>query len=128
MRPLPEKTERVAWLMGECLFCKIASGLIKSDIVYRDEKIVAFRDIAPQAPVHIVVIPVEHVEKVEAVRNYAIFPELFEAINAIIKADAGGVFKDGFRIVTNSGRAGGQTVGHLHFHLLAGRPMLWPPG
>lgn len=114
--------------MDECIFCKIASGLIKSDIVYKNEKIVAFRDISPQAPAHIVVIPVEHIEKVEAVRNYGIFPEFFEAINAIIKSDAGGVFKDGFRIVINSGRAGGQTVGHLHFHLLAGRQMLWPPG
>jgi len=114
--------------MDECVFCKIASGLIRSDIVYKNEKIIAFRDISPQAPAHIVVIPVEHVEKVEAVKNYDIFPEFFEAINAIIKSDASGVFRDGFRIVINSGRAGGQTVNHLHFHLLAGRQMLWPPG
>ena len=128
MRPLPEKKKRTADLMDECVFCKIASGLIRSDIVYKNEKIIAFRDISPQAPAHIVVIPVEHVEKVEAVKNYDIFPEFFEAINAIIKSDASGVFRDGFRIVINSGRAGGQTVNHLHFHLLAGRQMLWPPG
>ncbi|MFA5104096.1 MAG: HIT domain-containing protein [Candidatus Margulisiibacteriota bacterium] len=114
--------------MGECIFCKIASGGVKSDIVYKNEKIVAFRDMSPQAPVHIIIIPVEHIEKVEAVKNYDIFAVIFEAIDAIIKSDTAGVFKDGFRIVANSGRAGGQTVNHLHFHLLAGRQMLWPPG
>lgn len=114
--------------MHDCIFCKIASGLVKSDIVYKNKDIVAFRDIAPQAPAHIVVIPAEHIEKVEAVTNYDIFGGIFEAINAIIKSDTSGVFKDGVRIVANSGRFGGQTVDHLHFHLLAGRQMFWPPG
>ncbi len=114
--------------MADCIFCKIASGVIKSDIIYKNEKVIAFRDIFPQAPAHIIIIPVEHVEKIEAVKNYGVFREIFEAINAIIKEDAEGLFKNGFRVVANSGRAGGQTVDHVHFHLLAGRQMLWPPG
>ncbi len=114
--------------MSECIFCKIASGEMNADIVYRDDKVVAFRDIAPQAPVHVIIIPADHVERIEAVKNYDIFGEIFRAINVIIKDDATGAFKQGFRVVSNSGRAGGQTVDHLHFHLLSGRQMLWPPG
>lgn len=114
--------------MPDCIFCKIASGDIKADIVFKSEKVVAFRDVNPQSPVHIIVIPVEHIEKAGDAKNSAVFAEIFDAINAIISTDASGTFRDGYRVVVNSGRAGGQTVWHLHFHLLAGRQMLWPPG
>ncbi len=115
-------------MMDDCIFCKISQGKIKSDIVYKNDKVTAFRDIAPQAPTHIIVIPNEHIEKVENVKNMEIFSDIFSAINDIINNDRSGVFKNGFRIVVNSGIDGGQTVWHLHFHLLAGRQMLWPPG
>jgi histidine triad (HIT) family protein len=112
--------------MEDCVFCSIANGRIKSDIVYSDDNVVAFNDIAPQAPVHIVVIPKVHVERVEDVSDHSIFEKVFKAINTIIAKDQS--IRKGFRIVVNSGKLAGQSVDHIHFHVLSGRPMNWPPG
>lgn len=111
--------------MNECLFCKISAGMIPSDIVYEDEKVLAFRDIDPKAPVHILVIPREHIESLGDITDFDTAAHIISIIKqlSIILG-----LKDGFRVVVNTGRDGGQTVGHLHFHLLAGRAMGWPPG
>ena len=100
MKRMSQKRIKGKPIMSECIFCKIASGEMNADIVYRDDKVVAFRDIAPQAPVHVIIIPADHVERIEAVKNYDIFGEIFRAINVIIKDDATGAFKQGFRVVS----------------------------
>lgn len=112
---------------ANCLFCKIVAGEIPASFAYRDGDVVAIADVNPQAPVHLLVMPVRHV------RNYAELvesgePELLErlfGVAARLGAERG---PDGFRAVVNTGRAGGQTVEHLHIHVLAGRQMEWPPG
>ena len=111
-----------------CLFCKIAAGEIPSTKVYEDDLVLAFRDIAPQAPTHILVIPKAHISGVSAVtaENSAVVAHIFE-VAAKIARDMG-FDKTGFRLVNNCGEDGGQTVQHLHFHLLAGRGLQWPPG
>ena len=114
--------------MEDCLFCKIASGIIPTNYIYEDDKVVAFADIDPQAPHHILIIPREHIasalELSEA--NADVVAHIFLVAGKI--AEQQGFAKDGFRLVNNCGRDGGQTVGHLHFHLLAGRYLNWPPG
>lgn len=114
--------------MSECLFCKIASGEIPSTKVYENEAVYAFLDIEPQAPKHIVIIPKEHIESANAINenNKGVIGEIFSAAAHIAKEQ--GFDKDGYRIVNNCGKDGGQTVGHLHFHMLAGRLLGWPPG
>ena len=111
----------------DCLFCKIAAGDIPADKVYEDDKILVFRDIAPQAPVHLLAIPKAHIKSAAQIdaENAGVIAHLF-AVIAKIAADM--KLDDGFRVVTNCGRDGGQTVDHLHFHLLAGRALSWPPG
>jgi histidine triad (HIT) family protein len=111
----------------DCLFCKIAEGAIPSKKVFENEDVVAFYDIAPQAPFHAVIIPRAHIASAAEITkdNSALVARVFEAA-AVIAAQQG--LSDGFRIVTNCGEKAGQTVGHLHFHLLAGRDMAWPPG
>ena len=113
--------------MSDCLFCKIACGDIPSKKVYEDESVFAFYDINPQAPVHVVVIPKEHIESAAEIsaENSAVISAIFEAAAKIAKELN---LEKGFRIVTNCGEDGGQTVKHLHFHLLAGRSLAWPPG
>ena len=109
--------------MSDCLFCKIAAGEIPSKKVYEDESVLAFRDINPQAPTHILVIPKQHVADSAAQiteANSAAVAHCFEVI-AKIAAQEG--LSDGFRVITNSGHAAGQTVPHLHFHILAGAEM-----
>jgi histidine triad (HIT) family protein len=112
----------------DCLFCKIAKGEIPSTPVYRDDRIVAIEDVNPQAPAHVLVMPIAHyanvVEMVDA-NDTALTCRLME-VAARLGRDRGG--DDGFRLVANTGRNGGQTVDHLHVHVLAGRPMSWPPG
>ena len=112
----------------DCLFCRIAAGDIPATIVHEDDLIVAFRDIAPQAPTHILLIPREHLADV---------PDLTETHGALLVrlmttaarlATDDGIDATGFRLVTNTGRDAGQSVDHLHWHLLGGRPMAWPPG
>lgn len=112
----------------DCLFCKIIAGEIPSTKVYEDDLCYAFRDIAPQAPTHILVIPKEHITSVSAVtpENSAYVARIFEVIAKI--AEDEGIAKDGYRVVSNIGERGQQTVPHLHFHVLGGRDMTWPPG
>lgn len=114
--------------MSDCLFCKIVQGEIPSAKVYEDEYIYAFLDIDPQAPVHIVVVPKEHIASANDLTdgNASVIGKIFTAIAKIAKEQN---FADsGYRIVNNCGEDGGQTVGHLHFHVLAGRGLQWPPG
>jgi histidine triad (HIT) family protein len=111
----------------DCLFCKIAAGEIAASILYRDEEIVVFRDIDPQAPAHLLAIPVMHLENLAAAAESQ--PQLLLALLrkcAELGRELGG--PRGYRLVVNTGPDGGQTVGHLHFHLLAGRKLQWPPG
>ncbi len=110
----------------DCLFCKIASGDIDADIVHEDDEVVAFRDIAPQAPHHILVIPRRHIATINEVDDTALAGRLLTTARQIA-ADLG-VAEDGYRLVMNCNAHGGQTVFHIHLHLLAGRQMGWPPG
>lgn len=116
------------YLMEECLFCRIIAGEIPADIVHRDEEFVAFRDINPQAPVHVLVIPTEHVP------NAATYAENDPAAMGRLLRRAGYLAKQldvsvsGYRLVFNTGSDGGQMVDHVHLHLLGGRRMIWPPG
>lgn len=111
----------------DCIFCKIANGEIPSQKVYEDEKILAFKDLAPQAPVHILVIPKEHIKWAYDIteENSAIISYIFEKIPMIAKEQG---LDNGFRVVNNCGESAGQTVHHIHFHLLGGRDFTWPPG
>ena len=114
--------------MSDCIFCKIVNGEIPSKKVYEDDKVLAFEDINPQAPVHILVIPKEHIPSIKDINEDNI--DVISHIHLVIKrlAKEKGIEQDGFRIVNNCGEKGGQTVGHLHYHLLGGRQMMWPPG
>lgn len=111
----------------DCLFCAIGAGEIPSTKVYEDDTVLAFRDLDPQAPEHILLIPKEHITSAAEINesNSAVVAHIFE-VAAKIAADLN--FKDGFRIVSNCGESAGQSVKHLHFHLLAGRDFTWPPG
>ncbi len=108
--------------MTNCLFCKIVAGEIPSTKVYEDESVLAFRDIAPQAPTHILVIPKTHIQDADGItaENAALIAHIFETIPTIAKAE--GLTK-GYRVVTNCGADAGQTVPHLHFHILGGREL-----
>jgi len=112
----------------DCLFCKIASGAMEADIVHVSDNVVAFRDINPQAPVHILIVPKDHIESVRAIkdRHGDLLAELFATAAHLAKANE--VDLSGWRVVTNVGPDAGQSVHHLHFHLLGGRQMGWPPG
>lgn len=112
--------------MADCLFCKIAAGEIPSDCLYQDELVFVFRDIDPQAPVHFLVIPKKHIESAACIDgdNSGLIAHIFEVIAKL----AGEMALDGFRIVSNVGESAGQSVRHLHFHVLSGRDMTWPPG
>ena len=114
--------------MTDCLFCKIANKEIPSSAVYEDEKILAFKDINPEAPVHILIIPKVHMDSVQDINqsNSSIISHIFAIIPKLAK-DLG-VDEKGFRVVTNIGEHGDQTVKHLHFHMLGGRNLSWPPG
>lgn len=111
----------------DCLFCKIAAGEIPSNKLYEDSELLAFYDIDPQAPVHFLVIPKAHIPSAAAIdeQNAAIIGKVYSVIARLAKELK---LDNGFRIVTNCGEDGGQTVGHLHFHVLAGRNLSWPPG
>ncbi len=114
--------------MESCIFCKIAQGEIPAEILYEDEQVVAFRDIHPQAPVHVLVIPRRHIATLnEAPAEEA---ELLGrlALAAAEVARRLRIDQSGYRVVMNCNRDGGQTVFHIHLHLLGGRAMTWPPG
>lgn len=115
-------------MADNCLFCKMVSGEMKSDIVYQNDKVLAFRDINPQAPVHILIVPKRHVTTLNDLQE-----EDAELAGALLLAAARiakdlGVADAGYRTLINTNREGGQVVFHVHMHLLAGRRMLWPPG
>jgi len=113
----------------ECIFCKIASGEISSDVVYEDDRVLCFRDLNPQAPVHVLIIPKEHIASLDEVDDTDAHKELLGYLMSRVPVIAGQLgLSDGYRLVSNCGRDGQQTVGHLHFHLLGGRQMEWPPG
>ncbi|MDF1494202.1 histidine triad nucleotide-binding protein [Caproiciproducens sp. CPB-2] len=111
----------------DCVFCKIANGEIPSKKAYEDDRVLAFYDLDPQAPVHILMIPKEHIQSVEDIteENSAIVAHIFEVAAKLAKENN---LEKGFRVVSNVGKDGGQSVPHLHFHLLGGRSMKWPPG
>ena len=111
--------------MNNCLFCKIVRGEITSNKVYEDERVLAFRDIDPQAPVHVLLIPKQHFGSILDVDA-----DTFGYMQTIVKklADELGIAEKGFRVVVNTGEDGQQSVKHLHFHILGGRSMQWPPG
>jgi len=107
--------------MNDCLFCKIAKGEIPSDIVYSDELVVAFNDISPKAPVHILIVPRIHLSGIDAYTeaDAKLLSRIFYVSNELAKKN--GLEKSGYRIITNNGKDAGQTVLHLHFHLLGGQ-------
>ncbi len=112
----------------DCIFCKIVNGEIPSKKVYEDELVYAFEDITPQAPVHVLIIPKEHIASALEVNeeNSNIIGHVFKVAGKIAK-DLN-IAENGFRIVNNCGEHGGQTVHHIHFHMLGGRNLQWPPG
>ena len=115
--------------MEDCIFCKIGAKEVKSDLVYEDDAVAAFRDLSPQAPEHILVIPKKHIKSINELSSEDaglmghIFAEVLPKIARELNVD-----KDGFRVVINTGDDAQQTVKHLHIHLLGGRKMTWPPG
>lgn len=111
----------------DCLFCKILKGEIPSECVYEDDKVFAFKDIDPKAPFHVIVIPKVHIKSAADINaeNSDYIAAVYEAIAKIAEEHK---LDKGFRVVNNCGEDGGQTVGHIHFHLLARRNLAWPPG
>lgn len=114
--------------MNDCLFCKIGSGQISSRVVLQDDDIMAFEDVNPQAPVHVLVIPKRHIGALSECGegDRTLLSRLLETASVVARKK--GVIESGYRVVANTGRNGGQTVFHLHLHVLGGRPMTWPPG
>jgi histidine triad (HIT) family protein len=113
---------------SDCLFCRIAAKELPADIVHATDRVVAFRDANPKAPVHILLIPVDHIESAAALGDgYGdLLAEIFQVATHLAKAE--GIEASGWRLVTNVGPDAGQSVPHLHFHLLGGRALRWPPG
>ena len=114
--------------MSDCLFCKFASGEIPTNKVFEDDTVLAFRDIAPQAPTHVLIIPKKHIPSVQALsaEDAALWLHMMEVAQNVARSE--GVAESGYRIVSNVGSDAGQSVPHLHLHLLGGRNMEWPPG
>jgi len=114
--------------MSNCLFCRIARGEIPAKIAFETDQVVAFHDVNPQAPVHVLVIPKTHVESLAALQDEqrGLAAELLLAVQRVARET--GVEATGYRTVANTGAHGGQSVFHLHFHVLGGRPLGWPPG
>ena len=115
-------------MVEDCLFCKIVAGEIPADIVYETDDTLAFRDINPQAPTHILIIPRQHIARINDIgeEHRYLIGGLYTAARAIAAAE--GLADDGYRVVMNCNEAAGQTVFHIHLHLLGGRPLRWPPG
>jgi len=114
--------------MNECLFCKMVSGVIPCDKVHENEYVLAFRDIDPKAPTHILIIPKKHITTLNEINenDQELLGELLLTAKKIAKDE--GIDTSGYRTVFNCNSDGGQTVFHIHMHLLGGRPMAWPPG
>ena len=115
--------------MADCIFCKIASGEIPAQIVYQDERVIAFKDLSPKAPVHVLIVPKKHVQSVAhfQAEDKELAAHIFVDVVPKLAAELG-ISDAGFRLVMNTGNDGGQTVNHLHVHMLGGRKMTWPPG
>ncbi len=113
--------------MSDCIFCKIGAGQIGAQVVYSDSDVVAFRDLNPQAPVHVLVIPKKHIERVSTLTDsdLPLVGKIHTAVQAVARSEK---LNAGFRVVVNDGADGGQTVSHLHYHVLGGRGLKWPPG
>ena len=114
--------------MTDCLFCKMASGDIKPDIVFEDDDVLAFHDINPQAPTHVLIIPKKHIASINDIQSEdeVLVGKLYKVAKKIAKQES---FADsGYRVVMNCGEDAGQTVFHIHLHLLGGRKLTWPPG
>ena len=109
--------------MDECIFCLIIKGEIPSKKLYEDDKVIAFHDINPEAPIHFLVVPKEHIESVNALNeeNSDIIAHIFKVINKLVKEEK--IADLGYRIINNCGRDGGQTVNHIHFHVLGGKTL-----
>lgn len=115
--------------MSDCLFCKIVDKEIPATILYENDYVIAFNDINPQAPYHVLVVPKKHIPSfVELTEqdHKEIMPQVFISLQKIAKELE--LNDEGYRIINNCGNKGGQTVGHIHFHLLGGRQLMWPPG
>ncbi|MDO4281462.1 MAG: histidine triad nucleotide-binding protein [Peptococcaceae bacterium] len=114
--------------MSDCIFCKIANGEIPTTTVYENDLVRAFRDTDPQAPTHVLVVPKRHVQSVSQLtqEDGALMLALLDAVQAVVKSE--GLEEGGYRLVANTGEQGGQSVPHLHIHVLGGRDMKWPPG
>lgn len=114
--------------MSDCIFCKIIKGEIPNTKIYEDDKIISFKDIEPAAPVHVLIIPKKHIESLNEVDDEAaeIIAHIFKTVPKLVREL--GISEDGYRIVSNCGKDGGQSVEHVHFHLLGGRSLNWPPG
>lgn len=112
----------------DCIFCKIAKGELGTEFLYEDEDLVVFKDAQPQAPIHLLAIPKTHIVSANDItsENSYLIGKTFEVIGKIAKDQ--GFSEDGYRIVNNCGSDGGQTVDHIHYHVLAGRSLQWPPG
>ena len=109
-----------------CIFCKIVNKEIPASIVFEDDQVIAFNDIAPQAPIHVLAIPKQHIDSIADLIDDNIAAYLITVLKNIAKDK--NLDKTGYRLVVNQGKLGGQAVNHLHFHLLSGRQMNWPPG
>ncbi len=114
--------------MAACIFCRIAAGEVPADVVYQDDLVVAFRDITPRAPTHLLVVPRKHIPSLSDVdaSDEALVGHIVQVAAQLAKSE--GVGESGFRIVANCGLQAGQSVDHVHFHLLGGRALGWPPG
>jgi histidine triad (HIT) family protein len=115
-------------VLSDCIFCKIASGDIPGDIVYQDDRVIAVNDIDPKAPVHILIMPKTHIPSLNEIdeSNKDILAHILTVAANLAKTK--GVAEKGYRVVNNCGVQGGQSVEHIHFHLLGGRSLTWPPG
>ena len=114
--------------MSDCLFCKMVAGDIKPDVVFEDDAVLAFRDVNPQAPTHVLVIPKQHIATTNDLDESTadVVGKLYLAAKQIAADE--GIAEPGYRMVMNCNPGAGQSVYHIHLHLLGGRPMLWPPG
>jgi len=114
--------------MSDCLFCKLINGDIPTDIVYQDDDVFAFHDVSPQAPIHILVIPKQHIATINDTdeSHQAVLGKLVLTAKKIAKEQS--IADNGYRLVVNCNQDGGQTVFHIHLHLLGGRSLSWPPG
>ncbi|HHM04902.1 MAG TPA: histidine triad nucleotide-binding protein [Gammaproteobacteria bacterium] len=114
--------------MSDCLFCKMVAGEIKPDVVYEDDDVLAFKDINPQAPVHVLVVPKQHIATLNDLKleHGPLVGRLYLAAKRV--AEEQGIATEGYRTLINCNEAAGQTVFHLHLHVLGGRRMGWPPG